>query len=92
MTELENRMALVYEEGSISSEKNSEAMLRPIVNVFLGGETLMLVADSLWCEVLLPSGFPSLAPVGAGEMELPLVELEISSEVRFLTCVALVLV
>jgi hypothetical protein len=74
-------MALLYEEGVISADEHQTSMLRPIVSVYIGGETLMILADTLWSELLLPSGFPASAPVGDSEQELPVVELELATEV-----------
>ena len=83
VVDLETRMALVYEEGAISAAQHKQAMLRPVTTVRLGGETLMILSDSIWNEIILPSGFPALAPVGASDVDLPVIELEIATEVCF---------
>lgn len=75
-------MSVLYEEGAFSADKHKEALLRPISNVYVGAQTLILFADSLWSELILPSGFPASAPIGDDESaSLPVVELEITKEV-----------
>lgn len=68
ITELDNRTALLYEEGEIDNDKHKDfCTLHPVMPLSLGGGCMMVVCDSVWCEELLPSGFSSAAPVGDGD-------------------------
>ena len=75
-------MSLLYEECSVHSDQHKNDILRPVSTIYIGGEFLLLISDCLWNELLLSTGFPSLAPIGEDDKELPVVEIEVSKEVR----------
>ena len=81
MVDLENQLTSVYEEGAVATEKHKSAMLRPVVLLSLGGESLLILSDSLWSELILPSGMPASAPLGDNDSKPPPVEVEFDSEV-----------
>lgn len=59
VTELENTLVSLYEEASQRGDKYADMRLQPAVLVNVGGDTRLVVVDSVWSELIAPTGFPN---------------------------------
>ena len=49
----------LYEEASQRGDKYADMRLQPAVLVNVGGDTRLVLVDSVWSELIAPTGFPN---------------------------------
>lgn len=77
VTELENSLVSLYEEANHRGDNSADVRLRPVALASLGGDTRLILVDSIWAELISPAGFPNCVVTSDdGSNEPPIIDLD----------------
>jgi phosphate uptake regulator len=77
VTELENTLVSLFEEANHRGDNSGNIRLRPVAVANVGGDTRLVLVDSIWSELISPAGFPMCAlTADGGSSDPPIVDLD----------------